>query len=185
MLFRSGGGELDVGAVTIIADDTSNALLIKATPGDYAKIEQLLRRLDLLPLQVLVETSIVDVGLTGDFSFGVEWFFKNNLDSKRGIGRLDTGGGGIGAIVHDPAVRLEVGTVLARASIELPGHAPVLASIEVRHVGKVTRAGGVGRRPRMERAWTLFPEPDSPTMASVSPRATSKLTLLTALTVPP
>ena len=85
--------------MTIIADDTSNALLIKATPGDYAKIEQLLRRLDLLPLQVLVETSIVDVGLTGDFSFGVEWFFKNNLDSKRGIGRLDTGGGGIGAIV--------------------------------------------------------------------------------------
>jgi general secretion pathway protein D len=93
------GGELEVGAVTIIADDTSNALLIKATPADYAKIEQLLRRLDLLPLQVLVETSIIDVALTGDFSFGVEWFFKNNLDSKTGIGRLDTGGGGIGAIV--------------------------------------------------------------------------------------
>jgi general secretion pathway protein D len=93
------GGDLDVGTVTIIADDSSNALLIKATAADYAKIEQLLRRLDLLPLQVLVETSIIDVALTGDFSFGVEWFFKNNLNSKTGFGRLDTGGGGIAPIV--------------------------------------------------------------------------------------
>ncbi len=98
-LLPSKGGELDVGQVTVIADDTNNALLIKATAADYAKLEKMLYRLDVLPMQVLVETSIVDVRLTGDFSFGVEWFFKNNFNDYTGFGRLDTGSGGIGVTV--------------------------------------------------------------------------------------
>ena len=37
---------------------------------------------------------------------------------------------------------------------------------------------------RMERAVTLFPQPDSPTMPSVCPARTSKLAPSTAFTVP-
>jgi general secretion pathway protein D len=96
---RLTGGDLDVGRVTIIADDHANALLIKASAADYTKIERVLRRLDVLPLQVLVETSIVDVALTGDFSFGLEWFFKSRKGDKQARAQLDLGGGGIGPIV--------------------------------------------------------------------------------------
>lgn len=56
---------------------------------------------------------------------------------------VDLGPGGLGAIVYDPDVKLEVGMVLPRVEIELPGLSPVLSSIEVRHVGSVTRHGGV------------------------------------------
>src|SRR3954468_20802941 len=45
------------------------------------------------------------------------------------------------------------------------------------------RPGGEGMRRMIDRFVTDFPEPDSPTIPSVSPRATSKLTPSTARTV--
>ncbi len=56
---------------------------------------------------------------------------------------VDLGPGGLGAIVYDADVKLEVGMLLPRVEIEFPGLSPVLSSIEVRHVGSVTRNGGV------------------------------------------
>ena len=46
------------------------------------------------------------------------------------------------------------------------------------------RPGGEGMRRRIDIEVTLLPEPDSPTMASVSPAATSKEMLSTAVTTP-
>src|SRR5699024_10824851 len=42
-----------------------------------------------------------------------------------------------------------------------------------------------GSRPRMDRAVTVLPDPDSPTMASTSPGETDSETSLTACTSPP
>ena len=42
-----------------------------------------------------------------------------------------------------------------------------------------------GRMPMIDLMETLLPEPDSPTMATVSPRLRSKLTPRTARTMPP
>ena len=55
---------------------------------------------------------------------------------------VDVGLGGIGAIVYDPAIRLEIGMIIPRATIQLPAHAPVLAALEVCHIGTVRRADG-------------------------------------------
>lgn len=96
----TGGVSADAGGISIIADDENNALLIQATPEDYAKIEKAIRQLDILPMQVLVEASIIEVSLSDELSFGLEWFFKNNklLDNKTGIGSLDLGAKGIAPI---------------------------------------------------------------------------------------
>ena len=42
------------------------------------------------------------------------------------------------------------------------------------------RPGGCGTRPMIDSAVTLLPQPDSPTMASVRPASTAKLTPSTA-----
>ena len=55
---------------------------------------------------------------------------------------VDVSLGGIGAIVYDPAIRLEVGMIIPRARILLPAHVPVLAALEVRHLRTETRADG-------------------------------------------
>ena len=95
----SSGGNSD-SPIKIIADEENNALVIKATNEEYADIEDAIKRLDIVPLQVLVEATIVEVSLTGDLSYGLEWFFRNNnvIDGDNGIARLDTGGAGLAAL---------------------------------------------------------------------------------------
>jgi len=63
--------------IQIIAATDSNSLLISATPNQYAKIELALEKLDIPPLQVLMEVTIMDVQLTGAFSYGIQWFLEN------------------------------------------------------------------------------------------------------------
>ncbi len=71
-----------VGRVNIVADRSRNALLILATPNDYAKLESALFELDVPPLQVLIEATIVDVNLSGELSHGVQWFFDHRLPAN-------------------------------------------------------------------------------------------------------
>lgn len=63
--------------VEIIPDEVNNAILIKARPRDYNIISEVLKQLDVLPRQVLIDVLIIDVNLKDDISFGVEWFLKN------------------------------------------------------------------------------------------------------------
>ncbi|NDY42572.1 type II secretion system secretin GspD [Dissulfurirhabdus thermomarina] len=69
-------GELS-GDVDIIPDEVNNALLIRARPRDYALLEDVLRKIDVLPRQVLIDVLIVDVSLSDDIEYGVEWFIKD------------------------------------------------------------------------------------------------------------
>lgn len=63
--------------IRIIADDTTNSLVIQATPRAYRKIQQALEKLDILPLQVLIEATIAEVTLSNELRYGVEWFFRS------------------------------------------------------------------------------------------------------------
>ena len=92
-------GELAAGPVTIIADDKRNALIVKASGPDYARIEQVIRKLDTWPMQVLVEATIIDVALGDQLSLGVEWLLKGRFDGKRAEARLDLGAPGIAPLV--------------------------------------------------------------------------------------
>ncbi|WOO31841.1 type II secretion system secretin GspD [Diaphorobacter limosus] len=71
------------GGVRVVADDKRNALLIRATRVEYRRIEQALRELDKAPTQVLIEASIVEVSLTGNLRYGVEWFIENSMSRDR------------------------------------------------------------------------------------------------------
>jgi len=87
------------GNVRVVADDKRNALLIRAPRAEYRRIEKALRELDTAPVQVLIEASIVEVSLTGDLAYGVEWFVENSLSNGRtGQALLNLNdSGGIGA----------------------------------------------------------------------------------------
>jgi len=79
---------LDTGDVTIIADAENNSLLILASPLDYEQVEKAIERLDILPMQVLVEASIIEVTLGGELEYGLQWFFKNSAGRFNGTGGL-------------------------------------------------------------------------------------------------
>lgn len=71
------------GNVRVVADEKRNALLIRAPRTEYRRIEQALRELDRAPSQVLIEASIVEVSLTGNLQYGVEWFVQNSISGGR------------------------------------------------------------------------------------------------------
>jgi len=85
--------------VGFIADEDRNALIIMATPEQYKQIERVINKLDVSPNQVLVEASIIEVSLTDEFSFGLEWYFRNSSGGKTGTAQLDLGAAGVAAIV--------------------------------------------------------------------------------------
>lgn len=81
----------------IMADQTNNALVVLASPREYEIIESAIKKLDVIPLQVMIEATIVEVSLQDSLEYGVEWFFKHGAGSKSGIGRLDLGAVGLNA----------------------------------------------------------------------------------------
>lgn len=60
----------------VIANEENNALLVLATPREYRVIEAALAKLDVPPLQVLIEAVVAEVTLTTDLRYGVQWFFQ-------------------------------------------------------------------------------------------------------------
>lgn len=74
----------DLSSVRIIADTLNNSLLVMATRAEYVTIEAAIRRLDILPRQVVVETTFAEVSLTNNLSYGVQWFIKGGL-GKYGV----------------------------------------------------------------------------------------------------
>lgn len=85
------------GNVRVVADEKRNALLIRAPRTEYRRIEQALRELDRAPMQVLIEASIVEVSLTGNLEYGVEWYLQNGLSrGRQGGALLDLDTSGIG-----------------------------------------------------------------------------------------
>jgi general secretion pathway protein D len=60
----------------ILANRRNNALLVYATPSEYAVIEGMLRKIDIIPLQVLIEATIAEVDLNDALQYGTQFFFK-------------------------------------------------------------------------------------------------------------
>ena len=84
--------ELDLGGrqkVRVVSDPNNNALLIWGRESDYKKIENAIRKLDVIPRQVLIEVNIFEVTLNNDLRYGVEWYFSH------GAGSRTAGGGGV------------------------------------------------------------------------------------------
>ncbi len=79
----------------IVADETNNALLVRATAKEYKKIQSALRELDKQPLQVLLEATIAEVSLEDELSYGVQWFFGSG-DS--GVTFSDFADGAVGQV---------------------------------------------------------------------------------------
>lgn len=69
---------VDASDVRIIAVEESNSLLIRATPAQYESILAAIKRLDVVPLQVLIEVTILEVTLSKELEFGVRWFIEGS-----------------------------------------------------------------------------------------------------------
>ncbi|MCB1875229.1 MAG: type II secretion system secretin GspD [Chromatiales bacterium] len=113
-----GDGVVTTGPVQIVADERNNSLLIMASAADYQRIEAALERLDVTPMQVLVEASIIEVTLTDNLQYGLQWFFKNSISDYQGNGLLDLdAGSGLAANIPGFSYTLTDASGLVRVAL--------------------------------------------------------------------
>jgi general secretion pathway protein D len=70
--------------VRIAAVNENNQLLVRATPSAWQKLLPVIQRLDEKPLQVQIETKVLEVNLTGEFQFGVQYYLGGLIGSQPG-----------------------------------------------------------------------------------------------------
>ena len=63
--------------IRIVPDAINNFLVIQATAQEYEQIRQMLRELDVVPRQVMIEAKVYEVDLTDALSAGVSAFLQN------------------------------------------------------------------------------------------------------------
>ncbi|MDE2258445.1 MAG: type II secretion system secretin GspD [Xanthomonadaceae bacterium] len=84
----SGGKQTDIRITPI---EENNQLLVMATPGEWDSIRAAIHRLDIAPLQVQIEAKIMEVTLSGDLEFGVEWWLAGLKNQHVGSSQAATG----------------------------------------------------------------------------------------------
>jgi general secretion pathway protein D len=75
-------GSVRIGAsadsLVVTSDETNNAVVAYATPREYALIEDALQKLDITPLQVVIEAAIGEVTLTDELQYGTQFFLQEH-----------------------------------------------------------------------------------------------------------
>ena len=121
----------------ITAQKSSNQLLIRTRPAQWAEIEAAIKRLDNPPMQVQIETRILEVSLSGELDLGVQWYLGRLAGNSASTTVANTpgsqgalGGGGIGLGATDSLFYSFVGSNLQFAlhALETSGRTQVLSA---------------------------------------------------------
>lgn len=87
----SSGVSIDPTAeVKIVADKTNNSLMILSSEAMYKQIQEALKRIDIMPMQVQVEASIMEITLSDEMSNGLQWYLTQNGNTfgEFGVGKF-------------------------------------------------------------------------------------------------
>ncbi|ACI51297.1 general secretion pathway protein D [Gluconacetobacter diazotrophicus PA1 5] len=94
-------------AMRIISNSQHNAILVYGTDQESDTVEQMLRRIDVMPLQVRIDAVIAEVQLNDALQYGTQFFFKS---------------GGINGVLSTNSQTITTGTLATAAfSHTLPG----------------------------------------------------------------
>ncbi|NIE81375.1 type II secretion system secretin GspD [Asaia sp. As-1742] len=106
-LDSSGGGDHNTDTLRILSNAQHNAILVHATDQESDTIEQMLRRIDVMPLQVRIDAVVAEVQLNDALQYGTQFFFKS---------------GGINGVLSTNSQTITAGTLATAAfSHTLPG----------------------------------------------------------------
>jgi general secretion pathway protein D len=90
----------------VIPDDQNNAVLVYGTERELETMEAMLRKIDILPLQVRIDAVIAEVTLNDALQYGTQFFFKS---------------GGINGILNTATQTSLPGASAANLNLNFPG----------------------------------------------------------------
>jgi general secretion pathway protein D len=82
--------------IGLVIDERANSLIFQSTGEEYRKLLPLIKRLDIMPKQIMLEVVIAEVVLTDEFKQGVDFSLTNQgAASVIGGFTMDSGSGGL------------------------------------------------------------------------------------------
>jgi general secretion pathway protein D len=141
-IYPKGGGEEKAQTQTpakgspirIVADKTTNALVIACSPSDYESILKTIKELDIETKQVFIEVLIAEITLDDNFKFGVEWMYRNKsqfgtdgntgtYDTDFGLSKAKDGADGLPgfryALAKDNDISALLNMLVTTSSVEI------------------------------------------------------------------
>ncbi len=95
-------GSARKGTVEVVADKFTNALLITASPENFATLENIIKKLDVRRRQVFVEALIMEIRTDDTSKFGIEWRTTSNFNDSGVQGFGGTNFGNINSAAQNP-----------------------------------------------------------------------------------
>ncbi len=153
--------------IRIVADETTNSLIVRSTAEDFQALQSLVQSVDLRPLQVLIEVTIAQVERSSDLGLGVSGVATRNSGANAGdtAARLPGAGsardfvylltGGRGSVNYD----LAINALQTRGNVKVLALPIIIAQNNrqaVLNVGssvpfvQVTQAGGIDPNSRVQ-----------------------------------
>jgi general secretion pathway protein D len=83
------------GVIKITPDEIRNALIIEAIPADYRTIKNVLKTIDVLPRQVLIEATIAEIDYSIVTDLGVTWEYLKGANFGSGLLNLTSSSAGL------------------------------------------------------------------------------------------
>jgi cell division septation protein DedD len=173
-----------------VADPATNSLVVFATAQEFQNIREVLKKLDLVPRQVLMEVLVAEITLTDDLAFGIEYAIRRkgsaatvnpSLEGKvnllgtlpatfpSGLTSIITSGQDfkavINALMQDSKVKvLSNPSVLAvdnrPARIQVGSEEPIATGTTTAQVGTVAQSISIQYR-NLGRILTIIPQVNS------------------------
>lgn len=110
-------GELSAANVKILPDKRTNSILIMASKSDLAAIEEIVKNMDMMLLQVMIEVVIVQVDLDDTMQSGMHWIQRalivsdNKATAKGSVaGTAGSGKGDLITSLQDSSTLTSLGT---------------------------------------------------------------------------
>ncbi len=120
------------GELRFIADEDNNTIVIVASAQEYEAIQRIIKDLDVTPLQVLIDATIVEVQLIDELRYGLQWFFKSDqfkaVLSENGINSLNP------SRIQEPSGDTGLDTALKQSMTIGKGFSAVLAAKDIQLV---------------------------------------------------
>jgi len=98
--------------LSIIANKETNSLIINATGNEYREILRIIKQLDIVRPQILIEAMIIEVDATSSWGFGINW----SLGGQVG----DSLFGGSSIMGNVPSYQLPSGNAVANKTMVVP-----------------------------------------------------------------
>jgi general secretion pathway protein D len=117
------------GQVKITADEIRNAIIIEAVPSDYRLIKNILKTIDVLPRQVLIEATIAEIDYNIVTDLGVQWEYMKGTNVGTGLLNLTSSSTGLNfAIGIDDRLKATLEALERENKVNILSSPHVLAS---------------------------------------------------------